>query len=596
MCVPIKGFRDTFRDTTTMSMREWVDIFAIALGTGLMLIAIGRAWGMRSAVQSAGYCNLLRVLLVLMKFFLVGYLFSLWCIVANHVDWLQAIVSQVFLSGSVFVVLTIWLAQRTSDQLHRYSHQLEQLVAERTEHLQKALQEQERAKSHMSQLFEGMPVACFTYDREGVVRDWNKEAEQLYGYRVEEAVGRSIYEIICSPQDIPRTRQVIDWVFSGQEIRNVEWEDRTHTGERKWVLCSTFPIIDPDGAVVGAISVNVDMTARKKQEEIINAQREELEAQNESLQQITQQLALANAELEKMAATDALTGLPNHRVFRERLWREFLWSLEHDKPLSLVLLDVDHFKRFNDTFGHQAGDEVLRKVAHTLRETCGEEFFCARYGGEEFVVILPGLDRAQGMAFAERLRQAVEETPCCYHPITISLGVTTLDLHTLNPESLVEEADQALYVSKRNGRNRATHASEAGVLVTEIAPEVWEDRVQTAMRGGGSYAIQQVVSQIIYDHLQMVRWARALVLGSASAKASSKDPCRFQKWLEYAQNAPGHAGAGLSSVVELHERFCKLYHQIQTQPDLQTLDSLARCGREFIGVFQPQLATFQRAA
>lgn len=579
-----------------MSLREWVDISAVALGAGLMLIAIRRAWGMRSAVQSAGYCNLLRVLLVLMNLFLIGYLFSLWCIVSNHIDWLQMIVAQVFLFGSVFVVLTIWLAQRTTDQLQRYSHHLEQLVAERTEHLQKALQEQERAKSLMSQLFEGMPVACFTYDREGVVLEWNREAEQLYGYRAEEAVGRSIYDLLCSPEDVPRTRQIIDWVFSGQEIRNIEWEDRTHTGEKKWVLCSTFPIIDPDGAVVGAISANVDITARKKQEEIINAQREELEAQNESLQRITQQLAFANAELEKMAATDALTGLPNHRVFRERLWREFLWSLEHDKPLSLILLDVDHFKRFNDTFGHQAGDEVLRKVANTLRETSGEEFFCARYGGEEFVVILPGLDRAQGMAFAERLRQAVEETPCCYHPITISLGVATLDLHTLNPESLVEEADQALYISKRNGRNRATHASEAGVLVTQIAPEVWEDHVQTAIRDGGGYATQQVISQTIYDHLQMVRWARALVLGSASANASSGEPCRFRKWLEYVQNAPGRVDADLSSVVELHERFCELYRQIQIQPDLQALDRLARCGREFIGAFQPQMATFQRAA
>lgn len=579
-----------------MSIREWIDIFAIALGAGLMLIAIRRAWGMRSAVQSAGYCNLLRVLLVLMKLFLIGYLFSLWCILADHVDWLRAIVAQVFLFGSVFVVLTTWLAQRTSDQLLKYSQHLEQLVAERTEHLRKALQEQERAKSHMSQLFEGMPVACFTYDREGIVRDWNKEAEQLYGYSAEEVAGRSIYDILCSPEDVPRIRQVIDWVFSGQELRNLEWEDRTRTGERRWVLCSTFPILDPNGAVVGAISANVDITARKKQDEIIEAQRAELEAQNESLQQITQQLALANAELEKIAATDALTGLPNHRVFRERLWREFLWSLEHDKPLSLILLDVDHFKRFNDTFGHQAGDEVLCKVANTLRETSGEEFFCARYGGEEFVVILPGLDRAQGMAFAERLRQAVEETPCCYQPITISLGVATLDLHTLNPESLVEEADQALYISKRNGRNRATHASEAGVLVTQIAPEVWEDRVQTAIREGGGYATQQVISQIIYDHLQIVRRARALVLGSASAQVSPEEPCRFLRWLEYAQKAPGQAGADLSSVAELHERFCGLYRQIQAQPDPQTLNSLARCGREFIGAFQPQLATFGRAA
>ncbi|MGQ9539519.1 MAG: hypothetical protein ACUVTY_00295, partial [Armatimonadota bacterium] len=107
-----------------MSLREFADTFAITLGAGLMLIAVRRTWGLRSAARAAGYCGLLRVLLVLMKFFLVGYLFSLWCIVANHADWLQAIVAQVFLFGSVFVVLTSWLAQRTSDQLLKYSQHL----------------------------------------------------------------------------------------------------------------------------------------------------------------------------------------------------------------------------------------------------------------------------------------------------------------------------------------------------------------------------------------------------------------------------------------------------------------------------------------
>lgn len=579
-----------------MSLREFADTFAITLGAGLMLIAVRRAWGLRSAVQSAGYCGLLRVLLVLMKFFLVGYLFSLWCIVANHADWLQAIVAQVFLFGSIFVVLTIWLAQRTTNQIHQYNQHLNRLVAERTEHLQKALQEQEKARSQMAQLFEGMPVACFTYDSEGIVQEWNREAEQVYGYRAEEAIGRSIYDLFCSPEDIARTQQVIEWVFSGQEVRNIEWMDRTRTGERKWVLCSTFPIIDPNGSVVGAISANVDVTARKKQEEIIEAQREELESQNESLQRITQQLAVANAELEKVAATDALTGLPNHRVFRERLWREFLWSLEHDAPLSLILLDVDHFKRFNDTFGHQAGDEVLRKIANVLLEVCGEEFFPARYGGEEFVVTLPGADAEKGMDFAQNLRRAVEDTPCCYQPITISLGVATLDLHTLNPESMVEEADQALYVSKRNGRNRATHAGEAGVLVTEIALEVWEDRVQTAIRDGGSYATQQVISQIVYDHLQMVRRAKAMTAGVTTVNPGEREPCRFERWLNYVQNASASKDADLPLARQHHERFHALYQQMQREPNPQTLNELIRCGREFIGVFHLQVAGFQRAA
>lgn len=579
-----------------MSFKELIDVIGISTGAVLMFVSIRRAWGMRQAVQAAGYCALLRVLMALMTFFLLGYLFSIWAILADHINWLQAIVSQVFLFGSVFVVLTVWLAQNTTAKLRRYSQHLEDLVAERTEQLQTALREQERSHSYMTQLFQEMSVACFTYDRDGVVHEWNREAERLYGYRAEEAIGRSVYDLICRPEDAPRTRQVIEEVFSGRAVRNIEWKDRTRDGEERWVLCSTFPLVDPSGAVWRAISANVDITARKQQEEIIEAQREELEAQNENLQQLTQRLAQVNAGLEMMAATDAMTGLPNHRVFRQRLWREFLWSLEQDAPLSLILLDVDHFKRFNDTFGHQAGDEVLRKVAHVLLEQCGEEFFCARYGGEEFTVILPGLDATQAMGFAEQVRRAVESTPCCYQPITVSLGVSSVALHTLNPESLVEEADQSLYVSKRNGRNRATHAQEAGVLITEIAPEVWQERVQNAIHDHGGYAIQQVISQIVYDHLQMTRRAKAFVAGRTPLGVPTEEGCRFRVWLEQAQQSAVPACPYLETSAECHARFHALCEQLHSQPEPQLLHQLMACGREFVRAFDDQLAGIQRAA
>jgi len=579
-----------------MSIRELIDIFAIALGAGLMLIAIRRAWGMRSAVQSAGYCHLLRVLLVLMKLFFVGYLFGLWAIVANHTDWLQAVLAQFFFFGSIFVVLTIWLAQRTTAQIQKYSQHLEQLVAERTEHLQRALQEEERAKRYLAQLFHGMPVACFTYDREGVAQEWNEEAERLYGFRAEEAIGKSIFELICCPEDVERTQEVIRQVFAGQAVRNIEWLNHTRDGEVKWVLCSTFPLMDKDGSVVGAISANVDITARKEQERLIEAQRDELEAQNENLQQITQRLAQVNLALEQMAAIDALTELPNHRVFRERLWREFLWSLKHDAPLSLVLLDVDQFKQLNDTFGHQAGDEVLRKVATVLREQCGDAFFPARYGGEEFVVILPGADVGKGMDFAQSLRRAVEDTLCCYQPITVSLGVSTVALHTLNPESLIEEADQALYASKRNGRNRATHASDAGVLITEIAADVWTERVQNALRDGGGFAAHQLISQIVYDHLQMLRRAKARFARVNTAELAVEEACRFQTWWELAQDSGCTDWTDLEELLHQHQRFHDLYQRLYREPDPQRLNELLHSGRALIEAFQHRLAVLQRAA
>lgn len=577
-------------------MEALINITAIAIGSVLMLWAIARAWSMRHAVQQAGYCNLLRVLLALMFFFFAGYLFSIWAIVAQHSEWLHSIVAFVFLFGSVFVLLTVWLAQSTSGKLREYSQHLEHLVEERTQHLQVALHEQELARRYFSQLFEGLPVACFTYDENGVIRDWNAEAERLYGFSVEEAVGKSIYELFCRPEDVELTRQIVRRVFGGESFREIEWQDVTKSGEVRWILCSTFPLTDTEGNVVGAISANIDITERKQQQQLIEAQRDELEAQNEGLQQITNRLAEANAQLERMAVTDGLTELPNYRVFRERLWREFLWSLQHDRPLSVLLLDIDHFKQFNDTYGHQAGDEVLRKVASVLRQCCEGTNFPARYGGEEFVAILPDMDEDVALRFAENLRQAIADTPCCYRQITASIGVATVALHTLNPDSLVEEADQALYVSKRHGRNRVTHAFSEGIRISDIPADEWEERVQQAIRDAGGYAAQQVISQMIYDHLQALRRARCAVKSGTADCCFREGDCRFEVWSEYAAECANFSGGHLQGLFELHEQFHLLVRQVQDELSPEALAQLQHCSQQLVRAFEEVLAVIPRAA
>ncbi|GIV20034.1 MAG: hypothetical protein KatS3mg023_1785 [Armatimonadota bacterium] len=577
-------------------MKPLIDVMAITIGAVLMLWAIARAWSMRYSVQQAGYCNLLRTLLALMIFFFAGYLFSIWALWAKHTDWLHSIVAFVFLFGSVFVLLTVWLAQNTTGKLREYSQHLEQLVEERTQHLQIALREQDLARRYFAQLFQGMPVACFTYDEQGVIRDWNTEAERVYGFTAEEAVGKTIYELFCRPENVEATRRVIQRVFAGESLRGIEWQDRTKNGEMRWMLTSTFPFSDAEGNVLGAISANIDITERKRQQEIIEAQRDELEAQNESLRQMTARLAEANAQMERMAATDGLTGLPNHRVFRERLWREFLWSLERDRAMSLMLMDVDHFKSFNDTFGHQAGDEVLRQVASVLEQHCGDRAFPARYGGEEFVAILPEMDRDTAILFAEQLREAIAAAPCCYRQITASIGVATVDLHTLNPDSLIEEADQALYASKRRGRNRVSHAADESISITEIPPEEWEERVQRAIREGGGYAAQQVISQLIYDHLQAMRRARCAVETADPSRCLSEGKCRFASWQEYASRYPAFSSPRLHIVVEQHERFHQLMNTLRRQPAEEVFRELQQCGRQLVDNLHEVLAVIPCAA
>jgi diguanylate cyclase (GGDEF)-like protein len=124
-----------------------------------------------------------------------------------------------------------------------------------------------------------------------------------------------------------------------------------------------------------------------------------------------------------------------------------------------VMLDVDHFKQYNDEFGHPAGDEVLRTVVRTIREGIREQDVVARYGGEEFVVLLPSTCAEASMVLAERLRTLIEAIPWPKRPVTASLGVATTGPDIPDSNALVEAADQALYRSKRAGRNRVSRHS-----------------------------------------------------------------------------------------------------------------------------------------
>jgi diguanylate cyclase (GGDEF)-like protein len=172
-------------------------------------------------------------------------------------------------------------------------------------------------------------------------------------------------------------------------------------------------------------------------------------------------LALRNAwlleQVQKMATTDGLTGIANRRSFDIGLERELSRAVRNDAPLSVVLIDLDHFKQLNDTHGHQVGDEVLRLVGGALAESCRDFDMAARYGGEEFAVILPGCSEAESLDAAERFRRVVGECDSPV-PITASVGVSSYPTSGLTTGELVKAADDALYQSKRAGRNRVTTA------------------------------------------------------------------------------------------------------------------------------------------
>jgi diguanylate cyclase (GGDEF)-like protein len=211
----------------------------------------------------------------------------------------------------------------------------------------------------------------------------------------------------------------------------------------------------------------------------LNHKTSELQRANEELERIShlnekymediratcRQLERAVVLQKARAITDSLTGLKNHLEFQEQLEDEINRASRYHLPLSLIMLDVDHFKRFNDSYGHPAGDETLKKLAHILQIHARETDILARYGGEEFAVILANTDREHAIAAAERFRAAIIEEEWPFHPITVSMGISTLGIVPQTRADLVTEADTALYVSKSRGRDCISHHTQ----INEVA-------------------------------------------------------------------------------------------------------------------------------
>lgn len=176
-----------------------------------------------------------------------------------------------------------------------------------------------------------------------------------------------------------------------------------------------------------------------------------------------------HAEIERLAITDGLTGLFNHRYFQERLAQEFNRLQRFSEPISLLLIDIDHFKKINDTYGHPVGDLVLKGVSENIKKTMRNIDIPARYGGEEFAVILLGTDTKGALNMAERLRKTVMNTSfsadnAMFH-VTVSIGISTYPEAGEKKEEFIERADKALYHAKRSGRNQSVLWNE-NVLAT----------------------------------------------------------------------------------------------------------------------------------
>jgi diguanylate cyclase (GGDEF)-like protein len=196
------------------------------------------------------------------------------------------------------------------------------------------------------------------------------------------------------------------------------------------------------------------------------------------LQSNMQQLEQANRSLQELANHDGLTGLLNSRCFREALEQEISRASRYKHPFSLVFMDLDHFKHYNDTHGHLAGDHLLRELAEILRVNSRSVTVLARYGGEEFVAMVPETGKQGALVYAERLRRKIEENPFeggntqPLGKVTISAGVASFPEDGTDSRALIQHADEALYKAKEAGRNRViVKKSEVADSVTPALSE-----------------------------------------------------------------------------------------------------------------------------
>ena len=230
-----------------------------------------------------------------------------------------------------------------------------------------------------------------------------------------------------------------------------------------WVS-GTAPVCDAQGAVVAAVTVD---------EPVLETLDRRLEAnRSHTLAAMLQAAAIRFSRAEVEAITDGLTSLYNHRYLHERLQEELERAQRHDGTLALLFCDCDHFKTYNDAYGHKAGDAALGRIARIIEACSRRVDLAARYGGEEFVLVLVDTDAAGALTVAERIRADVEATSVKGgQPLTVSIGVATCPDDASARDELLDKADWAMYTAKRAGRNRVLSFRDG-----LVAKETWLSR------------------------------------------------------------------------------------------------------------------------
>lgn len=298
----------------------------------------------------------------------------------------------------------------------------------------------ETTNLELDQIFDRSTSGIWVIDSQFEILRMNRTLSDLAGKGRGKVRGLKCYDVfptsLCGSPDCPLTR-----IMHGDGFFECDMERRDQEGSRISFLLTATSFLGLDGELMGMVAEFKDITSRRLAEVALEK---------------------ANRELRRLSVLDDLTQVANRRRFDETLNEEWRRQSRDRAPLSLIFCDLDYFKLYNDTYGHQAGDDCLRAVADTISANCQRPGdFVARYGGEEFIVILPNTEAEGAVHLAEDIRGEIERLKIPHmrsqvsRYITLSLGVSSVYPSAgIIPESLVGVADKALYEAKNQGRNR----------------------------------------------------------------------------------------------------------------------------------------------
>lgn len=360
--------------------------------------------------------------------------------------------------------------------------------------------------------------------------DWDLQNDQIYYCdQWKEMLGIQHDTITASPQewfsrihidDIDGVKYAIN-LHLGKKTSQFESEHRIlhKDGTYRWVLVRGMAIFNKRGKPLRFAGSQTDITERKEAENELKKSLDDLKFALASEKLLMEELDRKNKELVELSITDGLTGMYNHRFLQERFDYEFKRVRRYGGMLSCMIIDIDHFKLINDTYGHQVGDHVLRQLAGIMKQKSREIDICGRYGGEEFMIIT-NLQIDNALRYATKLHSTIENTCFSYNGknirVTVSIGIAEYNSDIKTKQELIERADSAMYQAKMDGRN----------LI-----RIWKDIDSTDENSIDRYGIQELKGKFQELSSQM----RYIYMESTNAlikAVDAKDP--FAK--EHSQN------------------------------------------------------------